>query len=61
MTGVTKIATSSQNNIILRRITKDSGNIISEIKINSISIDMSASNTLTIGRYINTTQIATQT
>ena len=61
MTGVTKIATSSQNNIYLRRITKDSGNIISEIKINSISIDMSASNTLTIGRYINTTQIATQT
>ena len=61
MTGVTKIATSSQNNIYLRRVTKDSGNISSEIKINSISIDMSASNTLTISRYVGTTQIATQT
>lgn len=62
MTGVTKVATSSQNNIYLRRITKDSGDFIGEVKVNSISIDMSASNTLTIGRYISGgTQIATQT
>ena len=60
MTGVTKIATSSQNNIILRKITKDSGDFISEVKVNSISIDMSASNTLTISRYISTTYPVTQ-
>lgn len=62
ITGVTKITTSSQNNIYLRRITKDSGDFIGEVKVNSISIDMSASNTLTIGRYLSGgAQIATQT
>lgn len=53
--GVTKVTTSSQNNIYLRKITKDKGNFISETKVNSISIDMSASNTLTIGKYVNRT------
>lgn len=51
ITGTLRVATLADNNITVRKITKDYGNIISEMRVNSVEIDLDDNNLLYFGKY----------
>lgn len=52
ITGTIRVATTSYNNIILRKISKDYGNTIEELRVNSVEIDLDDNNKLFFGEYL---------
>ena len=52
ITGTIRVATTSYNNIILRKISKDYGNTIEELRVNSVEIDLDHNNELFFGEYV---------